>query len=105
MKIYVALLYTQHTALKISIIYDKTFKMKPEDDNKMQSWIMYLFRGILTEPNDNFLKCCYTVESTFKIYHSPNDLCHGNGVTKHLIDIICVKVHLPFEVVKMFVKV
>jgi hypothetical protein len=77
--------------------------MKPEDDNIMQSW-MCLSHGGLTEPDENFLKCCYTMESVFQTYHGPNDLCRSNGIIKDLVDIIRVKVDLPVEVVKMFVK-
>jgi hypothetical protein len=69
-----------------------TFKMKPEDDNIMQSCIMCLSRGGLTEPDENFLKCCYTMESTFQTYHGPNDLRRSNGIIKDLVDVIRVKV-------------
>jgi hypothetical protein len=81
-----------------------TFRMKPEDDNIMQSWIMCLSRGGLTEPDENFLKCCYTMKSTFQTYHGQNDLCHSNGINKDLVDIIRVKVDLLVEVVKIFVE-
>jgi hypothetical protein len=66
--------------------------------------MMCLSRHGLTEPDENFLKCCYTMESNFQTYHGPNNLCHNNGIIKGLVDIIRVKVDLPVEVVKMSVK-
>jgi hypothetical protein len=50
-----------------------TFKIKPEDGNIMQSQIMCLSSGGLTDPDENFFKYCYTMESAFQTYHGPND--------------------------------